>query len=178
MLPDPQFNIARDARRAEALDEPCVIAQRERSWVEGVRQGDEAAFEAIFRAYYVPLVRFASRYLGREREAAKDMVHDVLFKVWQQRERWDVHGSLETYLRGATRNRCVDYLRRQLAEDRWQQRVASTGDDLHVLAIAGRIMPAADSLTEADEIDRAIARAVARLPARCRKRSSCSGNAG
>jgi RNA polymerase sigma-19 factor, ECF subfamily len=154
---------------AATPEDPALIAAQERVWVERIRHGDEAAFEAMFRAYYTALVGFAGRYLGRDREAARDIVHDVLFNVWLQRARWNVRGSVGTYLHGATRNRCVDYLRRQLIEDRWRRRLKSSGDDLNAIAIAGRIMPGADELTDADEIDRAIVRAVARLPARCRE---------
>lgn len=170
MASDPHNSTPRHTTsRSDSADGTTDAAERGRAWVERIRSGDEAAFEAMFREYYAPLVRFAARYLGRECEAARDLVHDVLFNIWQQRAHWKVNGALGAYLYGATRNRCVDYLRRRLAEDRWQQRVASTGDDPDVLAIAGRIMPGADMLTETDEIDAAIARAVARLPARCRQ---------
>lgn len=70
-----------------------------------VRQGDRRAFEAIYRAYWPPLVRFARRIGGLSIEDAKELVQDVFLSVWRARERWSVRGDLGSYLFGAVRHR-------------------------------------------------------------------------
>jgi RNA polymerase sigma-70 factor (ECF subfamily) len=156
------------APRAQPPEEPGNAT--ERVWIERIRSGDETAFDAMLGTYYKPLVLFAAHCLGCEREEAPDVVHDMLLRVWENRAHWVVRVSLATYLHGATRNRCVDYLRHRLIEKRWCQAGSSASDvDPDMLAIVGRTTIAADSLAEANDIDCAVARAIARLPIRRRQ---------
>jgi RNA polymerase sigma-70 factor (ECF subfamily) len=129
-----------------------------------IRAGDEAAFETLVETHYAGLYRFARRYV-HERETAEDLVHDVLFRVWQQREQWDIRESLATYLYGAVRNRAINYLRHDVVEQRWRASASrhSQGDDWH------RRPEQADAAVELSDLDRAITRAVERLPPRCRQ---------
>jgi RNA polymerase sigma-70 factor (ECF subfamily) len=148
---------------------PEQLAARERGWITRIRDGEEKAFEEMFRAYYLPLARFAAKLLGREHEAAKDLVHDVLFKVWQQRASWEVRDTLTRYLYGSVRNRCVDYLRRRYLEDRWRRQGELFRSEGERLLIASHAAEPADAVVESNEIDQAIASAIAQLPERCRQ---------
>ena len=51
---------------ADVMEEqaPDQESHSERGWVEGVQQGDAAAFEALFRTYYDELYGFAWRYVS------------------------------------------------------------------------------------------------------------------
>src|SRR5437762_1395730 len=89
------------------------------SLIERVRSGDEAAFETIFRRWYAELVRFSLLYTGHDQQVAEDLVHDVLFRVWEQRIRWNPSGAIASYLFRATRNRCIDYARHAAVERKW-----------------------------------------------------------
>lgn len=141
----------------ESLGQPWST---DAEWAARVRAGDEGAFEALFRMYYAPLVRFAHSYV-REREAAEDLVHDVLFRVWERRAQWELEGSLKTYLFSAVRNRTLDYLRHLAIRRRSAAEPGASGVPLR---LAG-----ADEAVESDELADTIARAVARLPERCRQ---------
>ena len=149
------------ARRSDASpSSPDVPGPEiERAWVVGIAAGDEAAFEAMFRAYYQPLYRFAHSYL-HEREAAEDVVHDVLFRIWERRAQWDIEGSLKTYLFTATRNRVLDYLRRLTIRRHTAADPAAAGTALRVVGIEERV--------EGAELAAAMQRAIGRLPERCR----------
>ncbi len=128
--------------------------------VARIRAGDEAAFEALFRTYYDPLFRFAWSYV-HVRETAEDLVHDVLFRIWERREQWTLEASLKTYLFSATRNRALDYLRHLGIRRRSAGDPAAAGVTLR---LAG-----AEEAVEADEVEAAIRRAIADLPPRCRQ---------
>jgi RNA polymerase sigma-70 factor (ECF subfamily) len=145
---------------------PLRDAHHETDWIALVRAGDTAAFEAMFRRYYEPLLRFALAYVP-SREAAEDLVQDVFFRVWEQRERWEVRATLAAYLYGATRNRCLDYVRHRIVEQQWEERAATARivarETIHGPA------PSAQATLELDELDAAIRRAVDRLPDRCRQ---------
>src|ERR1043166_4031398 len=76
--------------------------------VARVRAGDEAAFEAMFRAYYDPLCHYVAAYLG-SRDAAEDAVQGVFVRIWEDRTRWVVR-DLRHYLYAAVR-RCLSSTR-------------------------------------------------------------------
>jgi len=137
---------------------------RDAQWVQGVRRGDSAAFEALFSAYYERLVRFTYGYV-KTRSAAEEVVQDVFLNIWAQRERWDVQGAVRTYLYAATRNCALNRPRRSELEQRWSDGV---GDEKDVTAIVPRV-PQANEQAELAELDAAIRRAIDQLPPRCRE---------
>src|SRR2546423_2723624 len=78
--------------------------------VARIRVGDEAAFEAIFRAHYDALCRYVAPYLG-SRDAAEDAVQGVFVRIWEDRARWAV-SDLRHYLYAAVRRRSISQVRR------------------------------------------------------------------
>jgi len=86
-----------------------------REIVAAVRHGSAVAFRALFCAHYEVLCRYAYRFV-RSRAIAEELVSDVFLRIWMQRARWEVHGSVRAYLFSATRNMAIDHLRRELVE--------------------------------------------------------------
>jgi RNA polymerase sigma-70 factor (ECF subfamily) len=132
--------------------------EEERGLFARLRTGDEAAFDAIFRAWYPPLVRIAEG-LVRERAIAEEVVQDVLLEVWRLRERLGDEESPRAYLIRATRNRALNHLRHLRVQERGapyvESRVESPAEG------ASRVVEA--------ELDAAVRGAVADLPPRCRE---------
>ena len=58
------------------------------------------------------LYRFAFRLLQDVQEA-EDVVQDVMVRIWSKKAEWGQWNSLEAYCMTATRNTCVDRMRRQ-----------------------------------------------------------------
>lgn len=132
--------------------------QREADWVEGVRNGREDAFEAMFDAYYERLYAFAAGFVGSKGDA-REVVHDVFVKIWQRREQWEVNRSLKAYLYQATRNQALNYVerreRRHAVEHTMEdsrkpvQSTRRTAEDaLRLTELAEAIWAAIDSLPE------------------------------
>jgi RNA polymerase sigma-70 factor (ECF subfamily) len=79
----------------------------------------------VFKQRILPmkdkLFRLAFRLLQHVQEA-EDSVQDVMAGVWARREQWGDWTSIEAYCMTATRNNCLDRLRRRrvvpVAEDR------------------------------------------------------------
>jgi RNA polymerase sigma-70 factor, ECF subfamily len=143
-------------RSATSLADETIIA--------GIRAGDESAFDALVAKYYAGLYRFAVRYV-RQHEAAEDLVHDVLFRIWEQRDRWEIRGTLAGYLYGSVRNRGINYVEHDLVEQRWRHRETARYARLPDRSAS---VPA-DVAVELSDLDRAISAAVDRLPTRCRQ---------
>jgi len=57
------------------------------------------------------LFRFAFRLLQNVQEA-EDAIQDVMAGVWVRREEWGQWKSLEAYCMAATRNQCIDRIRK------------------------------------------------------------------
>ncbi len=131
----------------------------DRELLQRLRQGDETAFDALFRAWYAPLVGFAESLL-RERAAAEEVVQDVMLEVWRRRETLVVEESPRAYLLQATRNRALNTIRRRRVEERGEPVLRSTMRDAD---------PPPDAALGESELDHAIGQAVASLPDRCRE---------
>jgi RNA polymerase sigma-70 factor (ECF subfamily) len=85
--------------------------------LERVRAGDQAALEALFARYAVPLRRWASGRLPRHaRDAAdtQDLVQETLLQTLRKIGTFEPRreGALQAYLRQALMNRIRDELRR------------------------------------------------------------------
>jgi RNA polymerase sigma-70 factor, ECF subfamily len=130
----------------------------ERELLVRLRQGDDAAYEAIFRQWYAPLVAMTTALL-RDRGPAEEVVQDVMLELWRRREGITFETSIRAYLFQAARNRGLNYLRRQRVEVRGEGTIA-----------AGMPTPEpADSEAREAELNRAIQIAIAGLPDRCRE---------
>ena len=63
----------------------------------GIRNGDVAAFEVIFRAHYGGLCSFVRPRVGSA-AAAEEVVQEVFLRLWRGRARLDPRQSLRGYL--------------------------------------------------------------------------------
>jgi RNA polymerase sigma-70 factor (ECF subfamily) len=126
-------------------------------WLARIRAGDEAAFEALFRAFAPGLCAFVSNYV-KSREPAEEIVQDLFLALWRMRASLHVESSLSTYLYQAARNRAFDWLKRERRLRKRDDGVAGAIDQLDPAAPTEREL--LDMLDLQDAIDR--------LPPRCR----------
>jgi RNA polymerase sigma-70 factor (family 1) len=129
-----------------------------------IRAGDGSAFEAIVRDHYNGLCIFAARLTGSD-AAAEEIVQDVLLRIWQRHERWEVAGSIASYLYTAVRNRALNTLRDERHHRQWQKEIASEMALLDGDGARGR----PDAGVRSAELARAIDQAIQALPPRCRQ---------
>jgi RNA polymerase sigma-70 factor (ECF subfamily) len=130
----------------------------DRDLLERLRGGDQAAFDAIFRAYYAPLVSSAEAVV-RSRAVAEEIVQDIMLVLWRRRETFAVDESLRAYLYKGTRNRALNQIRHERVRRRAEPFVADP--------------PSAPAAAPAElddaEIAAAVRNAVDDLPPRCRE---------
>lgn len=84
-------------------------------WAEDIKQSDQRAFDALFRAMYPQLVKFAASYT-KEKSSASDIVQDSFLSMWQKRSAIDPNQSLKAYIYRIVRNRALNYLRDRSSE--------------------------------------------------------------
>lgn len=79
---------------------------RETDIIARIRQGDVQQFESLFRSSYVALVRYA-RTLVRDQDTAEEIVQDLFFRIWKDKEKIKIESSLNGYLFRSVHNRCL-----------------------------------------------------------------------
>ncbi len=127
-----------------------------------LRAGEAAAFDAIFAAWYTPLVRFVTRIVG-DSARAEDVVQDTMLALWRGRESLDPCLSPQAWLFHATRNRALNVIRHDGIVRRAHSKVAAGTPG----SLDARSVDADQALADA-ELHSAIDAAVAALPPRCR----------
>jgi RNA polymerase sigma-70 factor (ECF subfamily) len=152
------------SRPARAPGDLTSCPDTDRTLVEGVRDGDSAAFEQVFAAHYQSLYRLAFRYLGA-RESAEDIVQNVFRRIWLRHADWTPRVSIRAYLVTAARNECLNALRN---DDHSRALLSQTSSDSRRPEM-GSPPPSADSRIACAELAFAVEEAVLALPSRCRE---------
>lgn len=130
-------------------------------WVR-VQGGDAEAFEALFRTHAASLCDFAFALIGDE-DAARDVVHALFCRLWEQRHEMETPKVVRAYLFAAVRNRARNHLRDSRVSAAFLERMAGAGEPLvhHV--------PPTDAGAIAADLEEALTRELSGLPPRCRE---------
>ena len=130
----------------------------DRDLLERLKTGDEAAFDAIFRAHYASLVSLAQGML-RDQSAAEDVAQEVMLELWRRRAEVFIQESLRAYLIRSTRNRALNQIRHANVQRRAEP----------LIAREEAVQPHGASTLVASELRAAITAAIAELPPACRE---------
>ncbi len=99
------------------------MEQKEQTALLGaLKDGDEQAFEQIFRQYHQELCHFCLRYV-QQATVAEELVHDTFMYLWQHRAELQINTSLGAYLYAGTRNRAINYLKSRYARQQFQEEI-------------------------------------------------------
>jgi RNA polymerase sigma-70 factor (ECF subfamily) len=121
------------------------------------RGGEAAAFDALFRRWSGPLLRYLERMV-RDLATAEDLVQEVFLRVHRARDRYAAEARFSTWLYRIATNLALNELRRP------RRRAAhrSTEDEAAVpLASAD---PATDTVVDARRMAEAVWRELGKLP--------------
>lgn len=95
-----------------------------------IREGDIKAFEEVFRRYYSPLCWYAAS-ITDSMEVAEEIVEDLFYRFWKERETLPVFRSMKNYLYTAVRNQSLQYGEHQEVRNRYREFVLSRLNDIH-----------------------------------------------
>ena len=124
-----------------------------------IRHGDVQQFESLFRSSYVSLVRYA-KSIVKDQDTAEEIVQDLFFRLWYDREKINIETSLNGYLFRAVHNRCLHHLEHKKVVKK------------HAEALSFRSTENAGNPSEMvqyNELQSAIVAVLERLPERCGK---------
>jgi RNA polymerase sigma-70 factor, ECF subfamily len=139
----------------------------ERQLIRRMLAGEERAFAAFFESYFSRLYRFALPRLGRDVEAAREVVQATLSKAMRKLGAYRGDAALFTWLCQICRHEIVDYVR----ANRWHVEHIVLIEDRPDLRAAIESIEAADGLDLVTfhgraEVGRLVQTVLDRLPAR------------
>jgi len=89
-----------------------------------IKEGDIKAFEELFRCYYSPLCWYAAGITG-QMEVAEEIVEELFYLLWKDRERLNIFLSVKSYLYKAVRNESLQYCEHKEVKERYRELVLS-----------------------------------------------------
>lgn len=81
----------------------------------------EKAFDALFRTWYEPLVRYAHSFTEGDVDEAEELVQEAFVKLWSQRENLDFQHSAKAYLYRMVHNMALNRLRSIRTHEKFAQ---------------------------------------------------------
>jgi len=124
-----------------------------------IKEGDIKAFERIFRLYYTPLYLYAFSITG-QKETSEEVVQDVFYMIWKEREKIQILLSLKSYLYKSVKNRSLHYLEHLHVREQYRENFLAGN--------SSATEPSPDELFEYTELKEIIETTIKKLPERCR----------
>jgi len=123
-----------------------------------IKNGNEAAFEKVFKMYFRNLHAFAYTFM-KDDVIAEEIVQNVFFKIWEKRNQLQIDDSLKAYLYRAVHNESLNHLKHAKIKSSFQIQYSghmeSSNED-------------ASNQMMASELEDKIQKAISELPPQCR----------
>ena len=114
-------------------------------------------FEKIFKHHYASLCMYAFSITGRK-DIAEEIVQDVFYNMWKNREEIQIRSSVKNYLFGAVRNLSLRYKEHLVVRERYTDSMQNNeGSEVDLLS---------QELLEFKELENAVANILKKLPER------------
>lgn len=127
--------------------------------IADLKSGNVKVYEALFRQLYKPLCQYANSILHNEDEA-EDMTQKTFCKLWDQREKMEIHTSIKSYLYRMVHNLCLNKVKQWQMQSEHHEQIAynsvSAGNNVEYAIVH-------------KELSNRIDIAIAELPERCRQ---------
>ncbi len=92
--------------------------------IEGLCRGDRMAFDQLFNHFFPVLCVFAGKLLN-DPHVSKEVVQDVLYKVWQKRSDFTNFQSLKAFVYISVRNVCFNHLDKEKRRSLHREKIAA-----------------------------------------------------
>lgn len=125
---------------------------------KAITEGDETAFEMIFKTHYQSLCNYAFTFL-QDRDEAEETVQSTFLTIWEKRKSIQIQTSLKSYLYRAVRNTCLNAIKHSKIKQKHVEEVMFTSEQSHE-GVAQSVI--------SSELDQKIGTALMALPEQCR----------
>ncbi|MPQ46785.1 RNA polymerase sigma-70 factor [Marinifilum sp. N1E240] len=123
-----------------------------------IRKGDLNEFEKVFKQYYPMLCHYALKFV-KDSSQAEEIVQELFCKLWEDRQKLNIHTSLKSYLYRATYLNSLQHLRKKGLKNQYKEYVKNSSSNNFQN----------NQLIEEKEIQSIIQNTLSNLPERCGK---------
>ena len=88
-----------------------------------IKDGNVQVFETLFRAYYDPLCRYAYQWV-ENRETAEEIVQDLFYVLWKERENLQIFTSVNGYLYRSVKNKSLQHIEQERVRNDYRKMYA------------------------------------------------------
>jgi RNA polymerase sigma-70 factor (ECF subfamily) len=124
-----------------------------------IQQGDIKEFEKLFRKYYKPLCLFACKFL-KDMDASEEIVQELFYNYWKNRETTTITTSIKAYLYQATRNNALKQIEHMAVRERYSAEMKRQYEANNFIE---------SNSVELEELHDVIEKTLKQLPERCRQ---------
>ena len=135
--------------------------------IERIKQGDQRAFELLFKLYHTPLCNYAKVYV-KHLDIADDIVQDTFIRIWESRSGLDPCQSLKAYLYRSVHNNCINHFRKKQVDNRLTKEYQAEIRQRIELLERNFSESSLDRLV-AQELEISIQKSIDGLPGQCRE---------
>lgn len=159
-MPEPEWPAPTTPHvSADAVEESCD--EENVRLMLRVKEGDVKAFERLVELHQGIMIGTAARMLGNL-DDAHDIAQQVFIRVWKSAPRYEPSAKFTTWLFTIMRNLVFNETRRRTR--RKEVSLENENDDDPPRQYADLAAPAPDHLTQQDELEKALDKAIAALP--------------
>jgi len=133
----------------------------------GIREGNEKSLNELFREINSSLYYYAY-YITEDHVVSEEIVQDVFIKIWQDRNKIKINGSLKSYLYKATRNQSINHLIHKKTK-KYAVNILFPENNWHTLEDVCDSEDYIIEKIEAKETENTIKKIIDTLPAQCRR---------
>lgn len=128
------------------------------------KEGDESAFEKIFKADYNRIVGFCQQFI-HDKDQAKSIAQEAFIKLWLNREKIESANGIRSFLYTSAKTDSLNYIR--------HQKIVTNYEDKHLQKkeneLNYEILESFDfNILELTELEKLIDQSINELPEKCR----------
>lgn len=138
---------------------PFSPTQEEQQLLTSFQNGDQQAFNQLFRKFYPSLCFFANRMLD-DKALTEEIVGDVFFKLWDKHSSFSSIPAIKAFLYISTRNASLNAIEKEQTKRRNTQQFAHQYSDVEQPVIQEIIL---------SEVINELRHELTKLPAQCAK---------
>jgi RNA polymerase sigma-70 factor (family 1) len=138
----------------------------EEKLLQRLMEGDESAFEQLFKEHYAKLCAFA-QHIVKDRNAAEEIVADLFLYLWENCSNLTITTSLTPYLYRSVHNNCLKHIRHQAVEQKYLNNLGSSFINQDLYQPASHNYPIANLIQQ--ELEEKIELAINALPQQCKE---------
>lgn len=99
-----------------------------------IKKKDVTYFEHLYKLYFPKSVFFANQYLNNQ-EDAKEIAQETFVTLWEKRHDLKNELNIQSYILTITRNKCLNILRKRIAEQKYTNTLEARENRTNYLAL-------------------------------------------